>query len=394
MMTLMVGVDQHTFVSDWARAVARFSDVASLETVNILPARWKIDDSRADPRLYVRRLRPLRPQRLLSPVSNFLMAGLYARAIASFVRCCGPIDVVHTHFYSNADPIVRACRLLGLPVIHTEHSGRLTPRAREMGDGPSFHGRRTVRYVFSRAQAVCCVSEEVRREAERIGAFGRVLIVPNPVTADDIKLTEPAQSPAHIVTIGWLMPHKDHELILEAFAMAKDQRSDLQLTVIGDGVLRGQLQERARGLGIAEGVEFVGQLDRKDVYRHLSKATLYVHASKRESFGVALAEAWSCGLRVVAIAAGGLTDRATEFGGTTVRVRRAGDLAKAMLDELATPLGFEGRLRLAERARREFGVEAVASALRELYEELLDGPRRNWRTRLAKMDGRKAGAAL
>ena len=96
------------------------------------------------------------------------------------------------------------------------------------------------------------------------------------------------------LAIGRLHPDKGFGLLLEALTMTREVR----LTIAGDGPLRGELEEQARGLGIANRVRFLGWRD--DVPELLAEADIFVCPSLREPLGNVVIEAWSAGVPVIA----------------------------------------------------------------------------------------------
>jgi glycosyltransferase involved in cell wall biosynthesis len=95
-----------------------------------------------------------------------------------------------------------------------------------------------------------------------------------------------------VVVVGRMVPIKDMPTVLEAVARAK---ADVELTVIGDGPLRGDLDALVgRHSSLAGRVRFAGLIDRADVHRELAAADLVVSASLGEGLPVAVLEAMAC----------------------------------------------------------------------------------------------------
>jgi len=77
---------------------------------------------------------------------------------------------------------------------------------------------------------------------------------------------------------------------------------------------RAKLERLAGELGVAERVQFLGEVSERDLPALYGLATVYVGASRRaerigvEGFGISLVEASACGLPVVAGNSGGVPD--------------------------------------------------------------------------------------
>ncbi|WP_256842678.1 glycosyltransferase [Ornithinimicrobium cryptoxanthini] len=125
----------------------------------------------------------------------------------------------------------------------------------------------------------------------RAGAAGN----PAPATQGAAPDVPPAPVP-HLLTVGALVPPKNHALVLQALALLSGQWS---LTVAGDGPLRARLGLLADSLGIADRVTWLGHVD--SVPDLMASADLLLAPSLSETFGYTLLEAGSAHLPVVGL---------------------------------------------------------------------------------------------
>ena len=93
-----------------------------------------------------------------------------------------------------------------------------------------------------------------------------------------------------------LVPQKDHETLLRAFALYRLTLPG-RLLILGTGPLRQQLEYLARNLEIANAVEFVGFQENPLPWFRCADAV--VLSSRSEGFGLVLAEAMGCGTPVI-----------------------------------------------------------------------------------------------
>lgn len=98
-----------------------------------------------------------------------------------------------------------------------------------------------------------------------------------------------------IVSVGRLEEVKGHKILIQAFA--KLNYLDWDLSIVGDGSLKNELQELSFQLGILDRVIFHGHLS--DFSLQLSEAQIFVLPSLKEGFPNALIEAMSLPLACI-----------------------------------------------------------------------------------------------
>src|SRR5438132_1536144 len=119
-----------------------------------------------------------------------------------------------------------------------------------------------------------------------------------------------------LLTVARLEPHKGIDTVLQALPAILARAPDVRYAVAGAGAAaeRAKLERLASELGVAERVQFLGEVSERDLPALYGLATVYVGASRRgerigvEGFGISLVEASACGLPVVAGNSGGVPD--------------------------------------------------------------------------------------
>lgn len=99
-----------------------------------------------------------------------------------------------------------------------------------------------------------------------------------------------------IVTVGRLEEVKGHRYLIEAFA--RINYKDWELSIVGDGSLRSELENLASSFGVKQKVIFHGHMI--DFRLQMSEAQIFVLPSLKEGFPNALIEAMSVPLACVA----------------------------------------------------------------------------------------------
>jgi GalNAc-alpha-(1->4)-GalNAc-alpha-(1->3)-diNAcBac-PP-undecaprenol alpha-1,4-N-acetyl-D-galactosaminyltransferase len=127
----------------------------------------------------------------------------------------------------------------------------------------------------------------------------RTIVMPNPVmTPPPVSVTEPLLLTPSLLAVGRLDPRKGFDLLLRAFHQIHDRYPDWQLTILGEGSIRSELEELRSQLQLTDRVHLPGAV--KNVRDYLDRADLFVLPSRTEGFPMALCEAMACGLPVIA----------------------------------------------------------------------------------------------
>ncbi|HEM2769087.1 glycosyltransferase family 4 protein [Streptococcus suis] len=98
----------------------------------------------------------------------------------------------------------------------------------------------------------------------------------------------------HIVTAGRLSPQKNQAMLIKVVALLKAKFPELRLTIYGDGPLKATLAEQAKELGVAESIEFPGNV--LNLHEQIATADIFVLVSEYEGLSNALLEAMMMGL--------------------------------------------------------------------------------------------------
>ena len=183
-----------------------------------------------------------------------------------------------------------------------------------------------------------------------------------------------------LIFVGKLGRVKNVERLLEAFRILLDRlegRIRPKLEIVGDGSQRASLERRCAELGLAAQVEFVGQVPRDQVLRHLASAWALVLPSLSEGSPKVVVEAMATGRPVVASTVGGIPELVEDgLTGYLFDPHDAEDIALKLErllsdDAKAIEMGIAGR----ERARA-WDLPAFQRRFRELAAELTSRSRR------------------
>lgn len=110
-------------------------------------------------------------------------------------------------------------------------------------------------------------------------------------------------------TAGRLEEEKNPHFLLQGITCLKEKMQEpFQVLLIGDGSMRKALEKETKELGIADVVKFLGNISNDKVNRYLQASDVFLFASKSETQGIVLAEAFAAGCPIVAVDASGVED--------------------------------------------------------------------------------------
>jgi len=168
-----------------------------------------------------------------------------------------------------------------------------------------------------------------------------------------------------------MFPPKNHALFLQAAALVNQSAPQTRFALLGDGPLRGSLEEMSRKLRLESEIVFLGE--QQDVGTYLSSFDIAVMSSDTEGCSNSLLEAMALGIPVIATDVGGNREVVSPGeNGLLVPPGNAEALAKAIITVLENPglvksMGEKAR----QRVVTEFSLERMVSQYESLYQETL-----------------------
>ncbi len=229
-----------------------------------------------------------------------------------------------------------------------------------------------------------CMAAQARSLAPELGAIAITPFGVDLGTYQGIGPTAQAQSDRWVIgTVKTMAEKYGVDTLIEAFALLQRKLASsapalahsMRLRLVGGGPQTAALQQLAQNLGIADRVEFVGQVPHAQVPHVLASLDIYVALSRldSESFGVAVIEAGAAGRPVVVSDAGGLSE-VTVHGVTGLVVPRGNPQAAAdALEHLLRNADLRQQMGLAaqQHVARHYSWHACIHTMVEFYEQAL-----------------------
>lgn len=187
----------------------------------------------------------------------------------------------------------------------------------------------------------------------------------------------PQDGPVRTLTVASLQAYKGHAVLLRALSLGGPGVDRITMDLIGDGVLRGELESLTGELGLTGRVRFLGSRSEDEVRAALDGADMFVLPSvvaddgQMEGLPVALMESLACGVPTVSTALSGIPEIVVD--GVTGLLAVPGDAASlngTMAAMIAGDTGGFDTVGFAEAGRllvtREFDLAASMSRLSDL----------------------------
>ncbi|MFA7327973.1 MAG: glycosyltransferase [Candidatus Ratteibacteria bacterium] len=216
----------------------------------------------------------------------------------------------------------------------------------------------------------------------RVGlASEKVMVIPNGVPPATVILKDRARetlgfsNEAFLIgSAGNLRTPKGYQYLLPAFREVALKYPEAKLLIAGEGPLRMTLERFSRRLEISNKVFFLGF--KKDLSVFYSGLDLFVMPSLWEGMPVALLEALSYGLPVVATAVSGIPEVVSDgCEGFLVAPANPQQITAGIMELLDNPrkrleMGVRGRARIENEYSREKMVAAYANLYRAMVKEV------------------------
>jgi glycosyltransferase involved in cell wall biosynthesis len=243
------------------------------------------------------------------------------------------IDVLHTH-----NPLVHhygvvAAKLAGVRVVVNTIHGLINLSRRI--------GLREIVYALSSLATekivTVCTSGYVHFRDQPLLPKNKLTVVNNGIVLDRFTgISKCSGTEVIFGAVGRLVPVKDHETLLRAFAQVVNRYPHARLRILGDGPLRSHCEKLAKSLGVADVVQFRGF--NPDVPAFMSELDIFVLCSRSEALPLTLIEAMASGLPVVATAVGEIPNliRSSDYG-RLCSPGKPDEMAAAMISLIETP---------------------------------------------------------
>lgn len=304
----------------------------------------------------------------------------------------GPYDIVHCQFGPNG---IWGALLRELGVV----SGKLitTFHGYDVSSYPARWGGRAYADLFKVGDLFLCVSENMRAKLIRLGCDPSKIIVHRcGINLKQFRLARNERNTGGrftVLTVARLIEKKGVEYGIQAVAKLVKNHPHIRYKIVGDGVLRNELEALIHRLGMTATVELLGWKSQDDVLELLRGADVFLAPSitskhgDEEGIPTTIMEALASGVAVVSTKHSGIPELIQDGeSGFLVPERDSDALAQKLesllqASDLRVTMGGKGRRFVEEH----HDIDKLNDRLLEIYQQLLAPESRNAHQRIVTL---------
>lgn len=265
--------------------------------------------------------------RNLLDLSRFIRLTLYLRK--------QKFDILHAHLGYAIILGIIAGLLSGTPVVATLHNVR----------SDKWSGLEKF-ILWLGACKIIAVGEVVREAHFSKPYKKRIIVIANPVK----QIFTPSQSEIEkirkditgdikkplLISVGRLEPQKGYVDLITSIDIVRKTKPTIFLAIAGTGILEETILKQIKELGLEGNVSLLGL--RNDVPRLLSASDIFISSSHWEGMPIAVLEAMSAGLPVIATSVGDVPKILNQSTGILVKPKAPEEISAAITKLLDNPL--------------------------------------------------------
>jgi colanic acid/amylovoran biosynthesis glycosyltransferase len=256
----------------------------------------------------------LHPAAFLAALRLCLKLGRTANAVIKhliyFVEACFikvsieslSVTHLHAHFGTNSATIALIIKKLGGP----DYS--FTVHGPEEFDKPM---QLSLDKKIKHAKFVAAISFYGVSQLSRWSAssdWGKIKIVRCGLNLDEFQVSSDISSTKQLICVGRLCEQKAQLLLINAIANLLRRGVDVNLTLVGDGPMRQQVEQRIDKLGLRANIKLTGWLSQEKIRHEISHSRVLVLPSFAEGLPVVIMEALAMGRPVISTYIAGIPE--------------------------------------------------------------------------------------
>lgn len=301
-----------------------------------------------------------------------------------------PFDLLHVHTSTSVNLLAwQVSALFGLPLVYTYHT--MTKEYMHYWDYlPDALGgwldpflvsavEKFDQLICNKADAIITPSAKAARYLAELDLTPPVTVIPNGIKLDNFYPWPADYLQSHfgvpvgakvLLWVGRLNQEKRPLLAYDLFRDLCRRRDDVCLVMVGDGALRGELEERRQQDGLVGRLFLTGLVNYRQMAAVYNSADLWISTSQSEVHPMVALEATACGLPTVAWRDSAL-DGVIDDGGNGFLVNANHKFLSRLSQILDDSDLYQQMHRAALVKRQEYSIETTAERVAQLYEQVV-----------------------
>lgn len=278
----------------------------------------------------------------------------------------GKPDLIYAHFMYNIAYAVYLKKKYNIPLVGIEHWSILN--SIQLPPLVFFWGN--MAYVY--ADLIIAVSDSLKEQIYK-HFQQEAIVVHNMIGEEFITQSLNVKSSKHnisLVTVGSLLRVKGFDILVSALCEVDKRYSSWNLKIVGGGMEENSLKRQIKQCRLENKIKLLGRKSKQEIISILQESDVFISSSRSENFSVAVLEALSAGLPVVATLCGGIKECIDEKNGLLVPVEDVNALADAIVN-ICKNIDNYDRKAIAENCKQRFAPSVIAKQLTDIFEEVI-----------------------
>lgn len=289
---------------------------------------------------------------------------IFFKLVESYLKKEGMPDVIHAHSYHSGIVADRIKKKYGINYILTEHSSAIFNKKYDNWE------HKLISDAYKNANLLICVSNSLKNAL--LNKFNTInidpIVMPNFIDTSYFKpdFNNDIQDNKIILNIGNLIPVKNQKSLILGFLNSRAIKNGWTLKIIGEGLLRKELQELISTHNSENNIKLLGRLNRASIKKELNSANFFAFSSIKETFGVVLIEALSMGLPILSTKCGGSEDIVTDDVGKLIENNSIEAITNGINDMISKYKQYSNK-EVREYCLNKYSVEVNVNELIKIY---------------------------
>lgn len=275
-------------------------------------------------------------------------------------------NIIYAHFLYNISYAVYLKKKYEIPLVGMEHWSALNRD--QLSPDVFYRGR----IAYSNADKIIAVSDSLRCQIYK--HFQKDAVVVHNMVGEEFvnysAKTKLRKNKLVFISVGSLFYIKGYDILISAFEEVNKKLVDWELLIVGGGPEKQNLMQLIERGKLNDKIHLLGKKDKRNIVSLLHGSDVFILSSRSENFSVAVLEALSAGLPVVATTCGGIRECIDDKNGICVPVENVYALSDAII-KVSENIGSYNRKAIMDECQKRFAPSVIAKQLTNIFEDVL-----------------------